>query len=115
MLKKNLLLLLVLFFMLTGCRYDVEEKLYPSVMCSTPNVTFSVTINTLLNNYDCIGCHNSALSSGNISLVGFTNVKAKVTDGKLLGAINHQPGFSAMPQGRPKMSNCDLKRVKSLD
>ncbi|MFN2440044.1 MAG: hypothetical protein ABR503_12650, partial [Chitinophagaceae bacterium] len=51
--------------------------------------------------------------SGNISLGDYTSVKTQVNNGKLFGAINHAPGFSPMPQGANKMSQCDINKVKA--
>ncbi|HVG42646.1 MAG TPA: hypothetical protein VM888_13635, partial [Chitinophagaceae bacterium] len=80
--------------------------------CSTTSVTYSATITGLLSTYACTSCHSGPAPSGNFSLVGYTNVKAKVTDNRLLGAINHASGFSPMPQGGPKMSDCDISKIK---
>jgi hypothetical protein len=46
-------------------------------------------------------------------LEGYSNVKAKVTDGRLFGAINHSPGYAPMPDGQPKMDQCDINKVKT--
>ena len=111
---KNLLLLfsLLSFTILSSCYYDVEEELYPNT-CNTSGVTFSGTVNPLLTSYGCLGCHSGSGAQGNVNLEGYNNVKAKVADGKLWGAINHQPGFSAMPQGSAKMSSCDISKIKA--
>jgi hypothetical protein len=96
-----------------GCYYDKEEILYPAPgACNTTNVTFGATINNLLTTYGCIGCHSGGVPSGNINLVGYSNVKSKITDGRLWGAINHLSGFSPMPQGGNKMNVCDINKIK---
>ena len=111
---KNLTLFISLLFVVifSSCYYDVEEELYPNT-CNTSGVTFSGTVNPLLSSYGCLGCHSGAGAQGNVNLEGYNNVKAKVTDGKLWGAINHQPGFSPMPQGGSKMSSCDISKIKA--
>ena len=105
-------LLILSVVLATGCYYDVEEELYPNGNCDTTQVKYT-TINGLLNNYGCMGCHVGGSSSGGILLGNYTQVKASVTNGKLWGAINHLPGFSPMPQGSNKMSTCDINKFKA--
>lgn len=75
--------------------------------CDTTNVKYSTVIAPIIQNY-CIGCHSV---SGTI-LKGYTNVLATVTNGKLLGSINHNPGFRFMPEGGSKLSDCKIKQIK---
>ena len=96
----------------SSCYYDVEEELYGS-NCDTTNVTYSTTITELLQNYTCLSCHVGSNPSGGFSLETYGGVKAKVNDGTLWGSINHLQGFSAMPQGANKMSQCDINKVKA--
>jgi hypothetical protein len=98
-----------------GCYYHIEEELYPNNTgtCDLIQITFSSTVNSILINNGCIGCHGGTFPSGNISLQGYTQVKRKVDDGTLWGAINHLPGFSPMPQGGNKMNSCDISRIKA--
>jgi hypothetical protein len=107
------ILIIFLLVVLSGCYYDREEELYGSGTCSTANVNFSGTVNSILSNYGCMGCHSGSSPSGGISLRGHANVKLKITDGRLWGAINHSPGFSPMPQGGNKMSSCDINKLKA--
>ncbi|HEU4471685.1 MAG TPA: hypothetical protein VFR58_11410 [Flavisolibacter sp.] len=102
------IMLCVLFA--AGCSSDNEEDLTPT--CNTSNVTFSGTITGLINQYSCLNCHGNNPSAP-FSLVSYANVKAKVDDGRLFGAINHSTGFSPMPKGLPKMSQCDINKVKA--
>ena len=115
--KKNFRLnILVILACLSaaGCYYNIEEELYPNTTASCPpqTVTFS-TINSILISYGCTGCHGATAPSGNISLAGHAQVKRKVDDGTLWGAINHLPGFSPMPQGGHKMNPCDISRIQA--
>jgi hypothetical protein len=112
--KKIVVLFSICFTVfLTGCYYDKEDELYSSVTCDSSNVNFSGTVSGLLNYYGCLGCHSGSAPSGNVNLQGYTNVKAKVSDGRLFGAVNHSAGFSPMPQGGNKMSACDISKIKA--
>jgi hypothetical protein len=110
--KKNLLLVSFAILILSSCRYDIEEELY-GTNCDTTNVRYSTTITSLLNNYGCLGCHAGTNPSGGINLDSYINVKTKITDGRLFGAINHSPGFHPMPDGGPKMNQCDINKIKA--
>jgi hypothetical protein len=100
---------------LSSCYYDKESQLYPfSSNCDTLNVTYSVTIKTILQNGGCFGCHTTpAASGGNIPLDTYSGVQAVAQNGKLLGSISHSPGFSPMPQNGGKLTNCDITKVRA--
>jgi len=82
-----------------------------SSICDTLNVTYAVTIRNIISN-KCQGCHNGAGASAGIDLSTYTGVKAKITDGRLWGAINHLPGFSPMPKNGAKLSDCEITQVR---
>jgi hypothetical protein len=109
--KKGLIPALLLISLLSGCHNRVEEELYNT--CSTANVTYSGTIQTILNSNQCISCHSGASASGNIRLSTYSEVLVRVNNGSLYGSINHSPGFHPMPHGGGKISACDIKRIKS--
>jgi hypothetical protein len=112
--KKRIVILFFVEMLLSGCYRDVEELLYPqNGACNTSGVTYSGTVVPLLQSHGCLGCHNGAAPSGNISLQGYNNIKAVVQSGKLYGAISHAPGFSPMPQGGNKMSACNISKIKA--
>jgi hypothetical protein len=99
----------LLFF---GCHYNSEEELFGTkTPCDTTNITYSSTITAIINNNGCLSCHVGPAPAGNFTLSSYADVKAKVDDGKLWGAINHLPGFSPMPQGGNKLSNCELTKI----
>ena len=109
--NRKILAGIVSMLILTGCYYDVEEELYGT--CNTSNVNYSGTVNGILNSYGCLGCHTGATAGGNIRLSSYTEVKSRVDDGRLMGAIEHMNGFSPMPQGASKMSACDINKIKA--
>lgn len=110
--KKKLLVLLLIAFVTGGCYNDSEEELY-NCSADAGNTKYSTNITAILASYGCIGCHNTGGPSGGIALEKYAGVKATVTSGRLLGSINHDPGFKAMPQGGNKMNACDIKKVKA--
>lgn len=81
-----------------------------TVTCDTSNVTYSGTIAPIIQT-NCLGCHSNAGTGGGIFLNTYNAVKDQVNSGRLWGAINWQSGFSQMPKGGSKLSDCDLTRI----
>ncbi len=109
--KIKMMILLLLGFSMVGCYYHKEELLTCTVDPATTK--YSTTISTILNSYGCVSCHNSVVLSGTYDFTTHAGLKRAVDNNRLLGAINHLPGFLAMPQGGSKMSACDINKVKA--
>ena len=108
---KKLFPFLICILILPGCKKDnLGQEVNPD--CVTTNVSFSSTISGIINT-NCLGCHGYGNPSGGFSLTTYAGVKAKVDDGRLYGAISHMPGFVPMPDGAPKLSQCDINKIKS--
>jgi len=103
---------LLISISLLSCYYDSEEALYPTIgtQCDTLNVTFSVTVTTMLAN-SCLSCHSNttAASSGNgIRLQDYTDVKARAVE--VAGAIKHSGGYSPMPKNGGLLKACTINQ-----
>lgn len=77
--------------------------------CITANMSYSMDVVPIFTSYGCIGCH----SGGSVLLNSYTGTKIVVDNGRLAGAINHDAGFQAMPQGQAQMDSCDLAKVNA--
>ena len=111
----NKLLLLagsLLVLALTGCYYDKEEELYPTLNCDVANVTYTGTVLPILQN-NCYSCHNANANFGGITLEGYNSLMNYVESGQLLGAIRHDPGFSPMPQNQPQLVECNIQKIET--
>ena len=111
------LVLPLMFFIMSGCYYDSEEALYgkPGTGCNTTVTKFSAEVKPILQSY-CLSCHSSsaALSSGGgIRLQDYSDVKTNVLNGRLVGAIDQASGFSPMPNGGGKLSDCNILIIKT--
>jgi cytochrome c5 len=111
---KLIFLSLVLLTLYYSCYYDNEELLYPQVSsnCDTTNVTYKSSVSTILGNY-CYSCHSNSVASsygGNIKLQDYADVKSNIN--RVYGAIMHQNGYSAMPKGGSKLSDCSIQTIK---
>ncbi|MDX2284974.1 MAG: c-type cytochrome domain-containing protein [Bacteroidia bacterium] len=80
--------------------------------CDTAGVTFSGFVQPLIQS-NCIGCHRGAAAGGGIRLETHAQVQVVSLNGNFFGAINHQPGFVAMPIGAAKLPACTLLKVKT--
>lgn len=106
----RLFILLAVVLMYTACYKDNEEDLYPDNGCNTENVSFAQTVWPVLNN-NCVSCHSGPGASGGIRLGNYNEVVATIDGGRFLGAIKHENGFSAMPQGGSKLSDCNISQI----
>ena len=98
--------------LLAGCYYDNKEDLYPSVIsCDTTGVTYSGKVVSIIQS-NCYTCHSASAALGNVVLEGYTNLKTYADNGKLVGVIEHAPGYSPMPQGGAKLGECDIAVIR---
>jgi|SRR5215217_1273609 len=79
--------------------------------CDTTAFLFSKNIQPVLNQ-NCRGCHNSSAPSAGISLDNYAGVKSVVDDGRLIKAVNHLPGVSAMPKNGNKLASCKIRQIE---
>jgi len=79
--------------------------------CDTTNVTFSGAIWPLIE-LNCYGCHSGQQPSGGISLTDYNSVVVQANNGKLFGAINHDPGYKPMPNNSPKLAECKIDQIR---
>jgi uncharacterized membrane protein len=107
------ILCFVFLALFSSCKYDNEEDLYPgSQVCDTSAVTFSSSVQPILQNR-CVSCHSGAFPSAGIDLSTYQNINIYAQNGSLVGVIDHQSGFSPMPQGTPKMPQCEIDKIKT--
>ncbi|HOW24555.1 MAG TPA: hypothetical protein PK711_02705 [Bacteroidales bacterium] len=79
--------------------------------CDTINITYALTVRPILQN-SCLGCHSGAAPSGGIRLETHSDVLAVVNNGKLLGTIRHEQGYSAMPKNGAKLDACYITQIE---
>ena len=79
--------------------------------CDTSVFSYSGIIQPLMNTW-CVGCHSSSNAGGGYDLSNYSGVKISIHNGRLLGTLKHASGFSAMPKGTYKLSDCDISKVE---
>ncbi len=95
---------------LSACSNDNVEEYYSTKECDTENVTYSGTINPVIDR-NCKSCHYSGNGSG-VTLESYTDIKTNIDNGRITGAIKHMPGFSPMPQGG-KLDDCTIAKIEA--
>lgn len=80
--------------------------------CDTLNVSYSSNIVPIMQLH-CYGCHNEIDQYAGINLKDFHTVLTLVESGKLMGTINHESGFSAMPKNADKLSDCEISKLNA--
>ncbi len=103
---------IVCLVLVAGCEYDVEEELAPEKTCDSEEVSYRDQIEPILS-ARCYQCHAAALNQGNVTLEGYDRLKILADNGRLLGAVQWQGGFSPMPQNEPMLPECDIDLIQA--
>jgi hypothetical protein len=61
---------------------------------------------------NCYVCHSVAANTANVTLQGYAELIKYVNNGKLLGVIRHDSGFTPMPQNASKLISCDIAKIE---
>ncbi|GAB2541614.1 hypothetical protein [Rufibacter soli] len=117
-LSLRLSLVFLLFSFSYACSSDKEEDVTPTptpnpqpLQCDTNNITYSGTVAGIIAT-NCNSCHSTAIATNGVVLDTYARLKQYADNGKLLGVINHAPGFPQMPQGSAKLSDCTIAKIK---
>lgn len=106
-------LILSLAIFVSSCKDD-EDNTGGGTTCDTTNVTYTNSIAAILNsNCASSGCHDA--NSNNGSLANYADAAAFAGQGRIVGAINHSPGFSPMPYpvGSSKLAACSIDKIEA--
>jgi hypothetical protein len=84
--------------------------------CGLKKLSFKKDIEPLVTSA-CVSsvCHNNGNGQRGIGLEGYFNISSFVKDDstRFLGVIRHQPNFSQMPLGRPKLDSCSIQKLET--
>jgi hypothetical protein len=112
--QTGILTLLVLCIgMVSSCYYDKSELVYPpnNNPCDTSDVSYQNDIVNILST-NCYACHGGDASSGSgIKLDSYNNVKMMSL--AIVPVIQHDPGFTQMPKGGSKLSDCNIAKIRT--
>lgn len=105
------MLIIISSLVLVSCSKKNEQDLMGGTTCDSNNMTYTINIKPILQNF-CFSCHGNGLSPNGINFDSYAGVKAVTDNGKLVGSITHASGFLAMPLAAPKLSDCNINKIK---
>lgn len=83
-----------------------------TISCDTSqSITYTNSIKQIFDTY-CVGCHNANNMGGGYALDSYAGCVNCANSGRLLGAIKWLSGFSPMPKGGSKLSNCNIAKIE---
>jgi cytochrome c5 len=105
---------------IVACTNQNKENITPDTSglnCDSTGVTYAGYVKSVMD-ASCAtsGCHSASSRSAGYDLSTYDGVKGAATRSKqstsmLLGVINHQSGFTAMPQNGAKLSECSIEKI----
>ena len=109
--------ILILFFGSSCTNYQFEqyflsiaEKEIPGG-CNLLDISYEGTVVPILQE-NCIACHNSNSSAAGYDYTDYDLVLQSVADGSLMGTIENEPVFSAMPPGN-SLDSCTIEQIRT--
>jgi mono/diheme cytochrome c family protein len=95
-----------------GCSYSHGPEPGP---CNDPTpATYTAVVSPIFD-AGCRRCHGTSTyqtRGGGTDLGTYQALKAVPTT-LLMGCIEQQPGYDAMPKGAPRLSDCDIARIRA--
>ncbi|MEO7177047.1 MAG: hypothetical protein ABIV51_14060 [Saprospiraceae bacterium] len=82
--------------------------------CDTSGImSYTLHIQPILQT-NCVGggCHSGTQPASGISYTSYSSTNLTVTNGTLLGSIQHQGGFQPMPKGGNLLPACSVAKIK---
>jgi hypothetical protein len=120
--KKTLLFITIVAFTVIGCSKTNEVAESGSstgnpggggnTTCDTVNMKYLANVQPIIA-ANCYSCHGNGLSQNGVSLDSYSKVKQQVSNGQLIGVITHAAGYTPMPYGKAKLSDCDINKIRS--
>jgi len=105
---------------IAACTNESKENITPDNSgnnCDSTGITYSNYVKSVIDaNCATSGCHDPGTQSSGYNLstyAGVLNVAQTSRQGTslLLGVINHQSGFTAMPESLPKLDVCTINKI----
>lgn len=98
---------------ISSCSKASEDELAPAPsQCDTSGMKYSTNILPIISS-NCYGCHGNGTATDGVDLDGYAKLKTYVDNGYLIGVITHASGYTPMPYGAAKLSDCDINKIKA--
>jgi cytochrome c5 len=104
--------LLGLSLLFSSCYYDNGEALGALLKddCTPTSVSYLNEVVPILQ-ANCYVCHTGPSPSGGVVMGSHANDLVIAQDGRLLGVIRHEAGYSAMPPAGDKLADCNITTI----
>jgi uncharacterized membrane protein len=110
---KILVSLLGVLSLLTSCEYHNEEELFGIELCETDNISFSESIEPIINNH-CTSCHSGASPSAALRLDSYESVVLSAQNSSASGMLNRisraEGEAGAMPTNY-RLAPCEITKI----
>lgn len=110
----SLLILGSAVFMYQSCYYDKGTFATPATTSSCDSagtISYSQKVVPILQQ-NCYSCHLSSSTGGGYLMGTYTREKNLATGSRFMGAIKQLSGYSAMPKGGTKLSDCQIAIIQ---
>ena len=101
-----------LLVLLLGPRCQDDPSGVMDTECSTEVVTYSLEVSEILFQ-NCTYCHSTSLATGGVVLDTYEDTRVVGENVQLVGAITQTSGFSPMPQGAPRLPDCEIQIIEA--
>lgn len=88
-----------------------ENNTCPEPPCDTAVVTYSGSIQPLLNTW-CVGCHGGNNPQSGLNFETYNGVYPIANAGILFDVVSHAPGVVPMPFESDKLPDCDIAMIR---
>lgn len=104
--------LFVISLLLSSCYYDNGDALGGLLEdeCTPTAVSYLNEVVPILQ-ANCYVCHTGPSPSGGVVMGNHANDLVIARNGRLLGVIRHDAGYSAMPPAGDKLADCNITTI----
>lgn len=98
---------------ITSCKKEDTTPVSPTTFdCTSTTPTYTIDVKPIMdNNCATSGCHSSSSRADGKDYSSYTAVKNGSSSNSFMGSIQHLSGYKAMPQGKSKLSDAQIKTI----
>lgn len=110
----TIICILSIFAILSSCSKNSKEAILEGLeACDTTSTAYSAEIKPILDQFcNTSGCHNATSVAAGYNFESYDNVKNAALGSRFLGSIRHESGFSSMPKGSDKLTDCQIQKIE---
>lgn len=109
--KKNILPVIAVLFLLGGCKTDQKHsQTVAAIDCNGTNFSYKSDIKPVIET-SCLNCH-SDYGNGGFNFTILEDVKRAAKKGELLGTIKGHKGFPIMPPYEPRLNAASIAKIE---